>query len=437
MTEARQMNRMNKWIPFASLALSGLLSAQEPTPPAPKAGAETQQTPAKERSAADYVRDLGSDSFKARLQAEKALRAMGKDALPALREAAKEDKDAEAQWRARRLLRQIEHGENAGLDRRDDAPAPEPSIGARPGRVRTWFGPGMQGEDMERRFDEVFRGLERDFGMDIPRQRFFQDDFFKDLQDQMDALRKQMQGVGAGAHSQSQSMSMQVGPNGVRVEIKGKNEKGEEESKVYEAPDLDSFKQKYPGVLEEHGLQFSFGEGSFPFQGFGNLPRAFAMPHAFPQRLRHGAPNDADDNNPDTRDDAQPAPVDTVLPPPEGKRLGVRVAPQIPDGVRQYLGLAEGEGLQVEEVQPDTLASKLGVQKGDIVTRIGGATIGSSADVGKALGAIDAGKKVVVTVIRRGQELKLEAEKPAAPKADAGKLEKRAPTGKDAGGEIR
>jgi hypothetical protein len=423
------MNRMNQWIPFASLALSGLLSAQEPTPPAPKAGAETQQTPAKDRSAADYVRDLGSDSFKARLQAEKALRAMGKDALPALREAAKEDKDAEAQWRARRLLRQIEHGENTGLDRRDDAQ--EPAIGTRPGRVRTWFGPGMQGEDVEHRFDDLFRGLERDFGMDIPRQHFFQDDFFKDLQAQMDALRKQMQGVGAGAHSQSQSMSMQVGPNGVRVEIKGKNEKGEEESKVYEAPDLDSFKQKYPGVLEEHGLH-SFGE--FPsFQGFGALPRALAIPRTFPQRLRQGAQNDADDR--DDKDDAPPATVDTALPPPEGKRLGVRIAPQIPDGVRQYLGLAEGEGLQVEEVQPDTLASRLGVQKGDIVTRIGGATIGSSADVAKALGAIDAGKKVAVTVIRRGQELKLGAEKAAAPKADAGKLEKRA--AKDSGGEIR
>jgi len=381
------------------------------------------------------VRDLGSDSFKARLQAEKALRAMGKDALPALREGTKEDKDAEVQWRARRLLRQIEHGENAGLDRRDDAQTPEPSVGARPGRVRNWFGPGTQGEDVEHRFDDLFRGLERDFGMDIPRQRFFQDDFFQDLQNQMDTLRKQMQGLGAGAHSQSQSMSMQVGPNGVRVEIKGKNDKGEDESKVYEAPNLDSFKQKYPGVLEEHGLQFSFGDGSFPFQGFqgfGTLPRAFPMPHAFPQRPRNGAQSDAED-----RDDAPPAPADTVLPPPEGKRLGVRVAPQIPDGVRQYLGLAEGEGLQVEEVQPDTLASKLGVEKGDIVTRIGGATIGSSADVGKALGAIDAGKKVVVTVIRRGQELKLETEKPAAPKADTGKLEKRAEKGKDAGGEIR
>src|SRR5262249_57783397 len=108
---------------------------------------------------------------------------------------------------------------------------------------------------------------------------------------------------------------------------------------------------------------------------------------------------------------AQPAAADTMLPPPEGKRLGVRVATQIPDGVRQYLGLAEGEGLQVEEVQPDTLASKLGVEKGDIVTRIGGASIGSSADVGKALGAIDAGKKVAGTGIRRGQELQLETAK--------------------------
>ena len=38
--------------------------------------------------------------------------------------------------------------------------------------------------DVEGIFDDVFEQLERDFGMDVPRHRFFDDAFFKDLNEQ-------------------------------------------------------------------------------------------------------------------------------------------------------------------------------------------------------------------------------------------------------------
>ena len=58
----------------------------------------------------------------------------------------------------------------------------------------------------------------------------------------------------------------------------------------------------------------------------------------------------------------------------------------------------------IETVQPDTLAEALGLQRGDIVTKIAGHSIGSAQDVQKVLSAIDAGATVEVTFLRKGAE---------------------------------
>src|SRR5262245_23496134 len=244
------------------------------------------------------------------------------------------------------------------------------------------------------------------------------------MQDMQQRMQQLQSGVAKG-----QSMSMQMGPDGVRVEVKTRNEKGEEESKVYEAPDLQTFKQKYPDVLPEHGLGFglNFGwpggrdglrvwrmyDGNGPFQ---------VTPHAWPTPAQ---PHDLDDHELDNTDVAP-----QVLP-PAGKRLGVVVKPEIPQQVRDYLGI-EG-GLMVDQVQDDTLASALKLEAGDIVLEIAGTKIASTADVQQALGGIEAGKRVDVKIVRRGKELTLHADKPAAP-ADAAPapLEKR-----NKGGAIR
>ena len=69
---------------------------------------------------------------------------------------------------------------------------------------------------------------------------------------------------------------------------------------------------------------------------------------------------------------------------------------------RDHLGLEEGLGLWVVEVQEGTLAEDLGVLEGDIVLEIGGVEIRGVEDVQKALGAIEAGEPVEVLVNRRG-----------------------------------
>ena len=418
----------------SSVLLATLFAVQDPTPvqdprpeSTPPAAKQEPQTAPDAARLEELVRKLGAESYRDRLEAEKQLREIGKDALPALREAVEQGVDPEAGWRAKRLVRQIERGEAQGLRERSgqEPSAPQDAQDPQPGTRRAQRLERRQQEsDIEQRFDDLFRNLERDFGMDVPRHRFFEDGFFRDLQSQMDAMREQMEkamqqggpttgqrpggGLGQGM---GRGMSMQVGPHGVRVEVVERNEKGEEEKKVYEAPDMETFREKYPGVLDgagTGGIQFFLDR---PPSGLRVLPRG---------RLDRAQPEL----------DEEPG----MVAPPDDRRLGVRVRNEIPPDVREFLGLEEGRGLMVEQVQEGTLAESLGLRPGDIVLSVGEVAIGSTADVQKALAPVEAGKPVLVKVNRRGKELELTAPKPAAPVPAEKKLE---PRKGEAGGEIR
>lgn len=366
-------------VPALGLGVS-LVAQQEtaPAPSAPSVNAPGAKAPA---SIEVLIENLGSDSYRERVQAERELRARGKAAVPALEKAAAASSDNEVQWRARRLLRQIEHGGSGGAVER--APAggdgEQPQVEPQAPRARSRARAGEPlGGDVRRQFESLFERFERDFGLDIPRARFFQDDFFRDLQEQMRA---------GGGLGRSQGMSMQVGPDGVRVEVQQQNERGEVETKVYEAPDMQSFQQQYPEVLRQNGLGMGLDPLRLPtLRGFDfGQPEAPSLP-----RVWFGQP------------DAESAAPPAV--PPAGRRLGVTVRPEIPAELRSYLELAADEGLMVEGVQQGSLAQALGLQAGDIVTRIGEQRIGAPADVQKALAAIAKGDPVTVQFVRKGAE---------------------------------
>ncbi|MBL8753380.1 MAG: PDZ domain-containing protein [Planctomycetes bacterium] len=418
---------------MAAAAAAGLATQDpQPTPqPAPPAVAKEKATPAPAKDVGAWIQDLGSDSYRTRLDAERALRKLGEAARPALEQAAASADDAEVQWRARRLVRQLGRAGDNQLEQRDRKPeaGPEPEVdspvpdGAKPReqsrRVVPWFRSDapVDPDGMRDRFDQLFEQFERDFGVDIPRARFFQDDFFKDLQDQL----------GKGTH-RGQGMSMQIGPDGaVKVQVQEKGEDGKVETKTYEAPDLETFQKNHSDVLQQNGLGMGLLRGNM-LHGLSPL-RGFRLdgPHTGGgwQVLTPGS-----DVPIDGFQQATPAPT----PPPAGKRLGISIREAIPDEVRSYLELDDGVGLQVESVSPGSLAEALGLQRGDIVTHVAKKPVGSPQDVQQALGPIAKGDQVVVEFVRKGvaktaTAAKSEANEEPTPLEKAPRLEKRRGTG--------
>ncbi|MFN7587891.1 MAG: hypothetical protein ACK5UQ_05205, partial [Planctomycetota bacterium] len=112
------MIELRKLLLVAATGLASSLLAQDPTAPKPPAaGAETKPpanaapeaaSPEAGKEVTSLIRQLGSDSYRQRVEAERRLRELGDVALPALRDAAAQKDDAEVQWRARRLVRQLE-----------------------------------------------------------------------------------------------------------------------------------------------------------------------------------------------------------------------------------------------------------------------------------------------------------------------------------------
>jgi hypothetical protein len=382
------------------LGLAAGLPAQDPA----EAVQKPQSPPARESAAPDVgalIDQLGAESYRDRLDAERALRKHGAAAVDALKKAADSHGDAEVQWRARRLLRAIERGDSGLVER-----SREPVLQRDPASPRD--ASPLRGDDageLRRRFESMFERFEREFGLDIPRAGFFGDGFFKDLEEQLQHAR-----------GQSQGMTMQIGPDGaVRVEIQERAEDGSTSNKVYEAPSLREFQEQYPGVLRQGGIGgLGFGmapwTGADPFSGrFGPMVRGFDPRDATRQVVPFGrAPTPPD------------APRATDAAPPADRRLGVLVK-DVPEAVREYLELPAGEGLMVESVEPGTLAQRLGLAAGDIVVAIGAHRVGSPADVAAALGGIAAGDPVVVEFVRRGRTEQREAKKPdAAPEQKDG-----------------
>jgi hypothetical protein len=416
---------------------------QAPATRAPSSQDPTAQDPAAKasRSTASWIEQLGAEDFRDRVAAERALRELGNAALPELRKAAEAADNGEVQWRARRLVRQIERGEaGAGLQKKPGT-GDAPTVELRPAEPRQSLpgqdpaAPGRRPADdrqddpfaeMQRRFDAMFGEIERDFGVAVPRRSFFGDDFFRDLQDQMQRAQ--------GGTGSSQSMNLQVGPDGaVKVEVQSRNADGEVETKTYEAPSMAEFQRQYPGVLN---LQGRFG--GTPGWSMGLSPRLQW------RQVQPGARQPVIEIEPDLFQAApQPSndPATTAQALARGELLGVQVRESIGDELREYLGLDPEQGLLVEAVSGGSLAERLGLQRLDIVLQVAGQPIASPADVRQALAGVAAGGKVEVEIVRQGQRQVVSAQKPAnvesGAKAEAttrGKLEKRSDK---AGGELR
>lgn len=406
------------------VSFSGVAPAQaEPAEPAPK-----QQVEAKV-DVLDLIEQLGADGFRERREAERQLRALGDDATSALRAAADEHEDPEVRWRARKLVGETQGGDGQLKPRS-------------PGRGLTEAEPTeprADDEPFDRRVAELLERLEATLEHNGIRGRV---DLrpLRDMREQMDQLDRELDELrnqngfrilGNGL-SQGMTQKVEIGPDGVRVETRQKGENGEEETKVYEAEDMESFREKYPEVAERfhiggNGSPFRVwgGNGATPFgsprirffrnpgaQGWPGGPWTVDPRATEPQRLQPLAPRLQDPRLQDPR--LQDSRVDdwnlTDSAPSEGRRLGVYVGDLKP-GVREYFELDEGVGLLVDRVADEGLAHAMGILAKDIVLSINGEVIHGAADVARVLGGIAKGDKVEVEVLRKGERKSLSTAK--------------------------
>jgi len=84
--------------------------------------------------------------------------------------------------------------------------------------------------------------------------------------------------------------------------------------------------------------------------------------------------------------------------------LGVGMQPvRLPDAVKGKLNLAEGAGVIVLSVEPDSPADKAGFLVGDVVVALGDITINDTDDVRAALTPESVGQTIGATIVRGGE----------------------------------
>lgn len=91
-----------------------------------------------------------------------------------------------------------------------------------------------------------------------------------------------------------------------------------------------------------------------------------------------------------------------------GGYLGVTLQPLNAD-LAGYFQVKEGDGVLVLGIDKGSAAEKAGVKAGDVIVRIGDQKVASSVDAQKIISGKKAGDEVVITVIRHGQEMGVNA----------------------------
>jgi serine protease Do len=97
--------------------------------------------------------------------------------------------------------------------------------------------------------------------------------------------------------------------------------------------------------------------------------------------------------------------------------LGVEIQPVSKD-IADSIGLQDAKGAIVSQAQEGGPALKAGIKAGDVITAVGGQEVDSPRELARAIGAIQPGKSVEVTVWRAGKSETLNLELGTLPNPD-------------------
>jgi len=90
-------------------------------------------------------------------------------------------------------------------------------------------------------------------------------------------------------------------------------------------------------------------------------------------------------------------------------RLGVHVT-ELNEDLASYFDANEGEGVLVTDVVEKSTAEEMGIKAGDIIVKVGAEDVGSKDELIDAVGEVDPGDPIEVTVIRKNKKVTLEGE---------------------------
>jgi hypothetical protein len=342
---------------------------------------EEERAPAEKADVKALIERLGHSDYAERKKAEEELLALGPDAVAGLEEAKRGHPDAHVRFEAERLLARIaEQGEKELAER----PRGEGRLSPRGNEY----------------IDEMLRRMEE--------QGLLGDEYLERLRESLERSQANLlpgiNGAVSGViRNGDRQIKWQRGMDGkLRVEVTRDGE-----TETYEADSLEDLKEKAPEVYEElapHLNSFRIRVGppgddwwrEFEERSRRMWEKWFDGPRS---PLRRGARTPWSDRF-DRPDD-----------PPAGFRLGVWVFPEIPEVLREHLGLPPGDGVLVEDVVPGSLADRLGLKRMDILRTLNGEKVTSANSIRAIISTLADGAQVEAQIIRRGQPLKLVSSK--------------------------
>lgn len=367
--------RWHAWLIVAgllgSLTLLGSAWAARQDAATPEAKVSEEQIEA-------WVRKLGHEEYRVREQAMKELEGVGAPARPHL-ERARESSDPEVRWRAESLLERL--GRESETDRPSGSSGPEEERGGlrpvEPRRDRDQDSLTRMRRDLselDQRIEEMMRRLDEDF------QRFGSSprwsEWFERFEDELDqpGWTHRLE-LPPGASS---SRSFSVMRNGDRLSIQI-DESGRVQAEIEEngarqtvkAETVEEFEKEFGDVLDRFGVE------SLDAQLKGGFLRLRPVPRAWPFDLER------------------------ELQIPTGPRLGVRVG-MVDEVLRHHLGIREG--LLIDQVEPGSIAARLGLERWDVLVTFNGQPLDGVETLRRALGEVTEGEGIEVEIVRRGQK---------------------------------
>jgi serine protease Do len=83
--------------------------------------------------------------------------------------------------------------------------------------------------------------------------------------------------------------------------------------------------------------------------------------------------------------------------------IGVQIQPVTPD-IAESLGLKKAAGALVSEPQPNSPAAKAGIESGDVILSVDGATVADARELARRIGTMAPGSTVKLGMLHQGQE---------------------------------